>query len=137
FEGLWIINDAYNANPVSMLNALETFSEIETNKQRILILGDMLELGEKEVIFHKEIGKHAAKKNINYLFTCGTLAAYIAESAIEAGMPKARIFICNLAEEIVPKLKKILSGNDFILFKGSRAMKMEKIIEFLKGKSNE
>ncbi|MBI5417218.1 UDP-N-acetylmuramoyl-tripeptide--D-alanyl-D-alanine ligase [Candidatus Poribacteria bacterium] len=135
-DSIWVINDAYNANPLSMKSAIETFSDQASDRQKILILGDMLELGHDEINFHKEIGKQLVNSGVKYLFTYGNLACYIAEGAIGNGMKENQIFICSSHEEIENNLIKVLTGNDIILLKGSRAMKMEKILEFLKSTFN-
>ncbi len=132
FNGLWVINDAYNANPISMKRALETFHEIFSDRQKILILGDMLELGEEGIFFHKEIGKQIAQMKVNYLFTFGKLANYIARSAVENGIPQKQVFQDLSAEEIAEKISKKFSGKDVVLIKGSRAMGMEKVIDCLR-----
>ncbi|MBI5206499.1 MAG: UDP-N-acetylmuramoyl-tripeptide--D-alanyl-D-alanine ligase [Candidatus Firestonebacteria bacterium] len=134
FNNIWIINDTYNANPISMKSALESFNQINHGKQKILVLGDMLELGKKEVDFHVEIGKEIASMKINYLFTCGRLARYIAESAIINGMLSENILIFQNYLESGDKIFNILSGDDLILLKGSHSMKMETIFNYLKEK---
>ena len=73
FAGITIINDAYNANPQSMREALRTLSEIKTNGKRFLIIGDMLELGPLSDTAHHDLGKEISLSNIDHLVTVGPL----------------------------------------------------------------
>jgi len=122
---LTLINDYYNANPESMKAsiqaALDAYGEIS------LVLGDMGELGEKEVSYHKEIGKFLKDKNIKTLVTVGDLAKNIAKASKIAD---AKIF--NDIKEVVEYLKNI-DEKRVLLLKASRSMKFEDIISELKG----
>ena len=81
FQGITIINDAYNANPQSMREALRTLSEIKTKGKRVLIIGDMLELGPLSESAHRDLGKAISLSNIDLLVTVGPLASLVADSA--------------------------------------------------------
>ena len=131
-NGIKILNDSYNASPLSVRNALKTLVEVAQNNSKIAILGDMLELGEKTDFYHREIGKEVVKLSINTLITVGQGGKMIAQSSKEEGMAEERVFSfkknekINLAKELVNLIKP---GN-FVLLKGSREMKMEEILEF-------
>ena len=133
FKGIEIINDAYNANPVSMKNAILAFSKKFSQGKKILILGDMLELGKDTVKEHKKTGKIAAKA-CDLLFTLGDLSIFIAQEAKKAGMKKENIFVFKDRKKLAFELKKIVEKKDTLLFKASRAMKMEEIVKGLKNK---
>jgi len=131
-KGIKILNDSYNASPLSVKSALETLAEVAQNNRKIAILGDMLELGEKTDFYHREIGKEAAKLSIDILITVGQRGKIIAQSSKEEGMAKERVFSFEKNEKInlAKKLLSLAKPGDFILIKGSREMKMEDILEF-------
>jgi UDP-N-acetylmuramoyl-tripeptide--D-alanyl-D-alanine ligase len=123
-----VINDAYNASPMSMKAALETLAEV-AEKRKIAVLGDMLELGSVSVEAHKNIGKLVADQKIDALITFGDMAAHIAQEARTAGVKL--VYTCNSHAEAGKVLNEILQPDDTILFKGSRGMQMEKIIDLI------
>jgi len=132
YNGIKIINDSYNASPLSVKNALETLAEVAQKNRKIAILGDMLELGEKADFYHREIGKEVAKLSIDTLITVGQGGKIIAQSSKEEGMAEERIFSFekNEKKNLSKKLLSLTKPGDFILLKGSREMKMEDILEF-------
>ena len=123
-----VINDAYNASPMSMKAALETLADVAA-RRKIAVLGDMLELGSVSVAAHKNIGKLVADQKIDALITFGDMAAHIAQEARTAGVQL--VYICKSHAEAGIALKEILQPEDTILFKGSRGMQMEKIIDLI------
>jgi UDP-N-acetylmuramoyl-tripeptide--D-alanyl-D-alanine ligase len=131
-KGIKILNDSYNASPSSVKRALETLAEVGQNNRKIVILGDMLELGEKTDFYHREIGKEVAKLSIDILITVGQRGKMIAQSSKEEGMAKERVFSFEKNEKmnLAKKLLILTKPGDIILLKGSREMKMEEILEF-------
>ena len=132
YNGIKILNDSYNASPLSVKSALETLAEVAQTNRKIAILGDMLELGEKTDFYHREIGKEIAKLSIDILITVGQGGKIIAQSSKEEGMAEERVFSFEKNEKInlTKKLLSLTKPGDFILLKGSREMKMEEILEF-------
>ena len=126
-----IINDAYNASPMSMEAALTTLHELTAakHKRAIAVLGDMLELGHVAVSAHRKVGHQAAEAGVACVITLGEMGHEIAAGAKEAGMKQ--VFACDTHREVAEQLKKLLEPGDTILFKGSRGMAMEKIIELI------
>lgn len=125
-----IHNDAFNANPQSMLTAIETFMQFKSSGRKVLILGDMLELGKKSEELHENIGHHIPA-NIDVLITIGKQAEYIAKSAkYNANIKMIETFVD--VQEAAHKLVDIIKNKDKILIKGSRAVKLELIIKRLK-----
>lgn len=124
------INDAYNASPMSMTAAVETLCDIAPGRT-IAVLGDMLELGDIAETAHRRIGSLLAEKQVNAVFTVGTLAAYIVDNARQAGMATAHA--CPSHQVAYQLLQQYLEPGDTILVKGSRGMKMETIIEMFRG----
>ncbi len=128
-HGRTVLADYYNANPESVKAALETLVSLRTGVQSIAVLGDMLELGDKTEEAHREIGRTAARVGVNVLITVGALSKYILEGAHAGGMPKSRLFTAGSHAEAADLLKKCSKNGDAVLIKGSRGMKMEKILE--------
>jgi UDP-N-acetylmuramoyl-tripeptide--D-alanyl-D-alanine ligase len=133
YKGIKILNDSYNASPLSVKSALETLAEVGKTNRKIAILGDMLELGEKADFYHREIGKEAAKLSIDLLITVGAGGKIIARSSQKEGMAEESIFSFEKNEKLnlAKKLLSLSKPGDFILLKGSREMKMEEILKFL------
>ncbi len=126
-----IINDAYNASPMSMEASLSTLKELTTDKGKrsLAVLGDMLELGHVAVPAHQKVGQQAAAAGVCGLITLGEMGREIAKGAKEAGLDAVYSF--DTHEEAAAKLRELLQPEDTILFKGSRGMKMETIIDLL------
>ena len=130
--GCTVINDAYNANPVSTQAALAALAGFRQKRRTIAVLGDMLELGDGTAAFHREVGKAAAQLHIDYLFVTGDFAENVRDGAAEAGMSATALHVCDTLESLAARLKKTIVQEDVLLLKGSRKMKMEKILDFLK-----
>jgi len=114
-----------------MEEAIKTLSDLK-GKRKIAILGDMLELGRKEMQFHKDIGAFCFDKGIDVLITVGDLAKYIALGAKKSGMQNNNINCCKTNNETVKLLNILLEKGDVLLFKGSRSMRLEEIVNRLK-----
>ena len=122
-----IINDTYNASPASMKEAIETLDALPA-KRKVAVLGDMLEIGRFTEAAHRAVGELVIK-TADLLFAVGERAKFISDEAKSMGFSEERIFeFCESAEAGVILQEKIKEG-DLILIKGSRAMKMEKIVE--------
>ncbi len=127
-SGVKVINDAYNANPESMKMALQLLSRLRTGGRKIAVLGDMLELGKWGERMHRELGK-LASTSCQVLVTAGKLSQALAEEATASGMKD--VFICQNSQEAGKKLAEIIKRDDTVLVKGSRAMRMEEVINVL------
>jgi len=121
-----ILEDSYNANPLSVKAALSTLDDLGGEGRRIAVLGDMLELGETSRDLHREVGL-AAGRRVDLLVLLGKMAEATARGARESGLPADRIRIVASHEEAVEVLRQSLQCGDRVLVKGSRGMKMEKI----------
>ncbi|MCX5904360.1 MAG: UDP-N-acetylmuramoyl-tripeptide--D-alanyl-D-alanine ligase [Proteobacteria bacterium] len=130
-RGMHIINDAYNANPVSVQASLTALSHMKKGQRTIAVLGDMLELGERAAEFHRAAGSTAARIGIDYLYLCGSYAGSVAEGALAEGMPAARIRVFATRELLAEQLGQEIQEGDWILVKGSRATEMERTVSFL------
>lgn len=126
-KNTFILDDSYNSSPIAVEAALEVLSEIPA-KRKIVVLGDMLELGKYTIDEHKKIGR-ALKKLANYIFTVGPRAKFIAEEARLAGFNPKNIFEFSNSDEAKMEVQKKIKEGDLILIKGSQGMRMEKIVE--------
>jgi len=131
FGDIKIINDTYNANPQSMKQAIEALRDMATEGRKVLFAGDMLELGTFSGRFHHLVGKQAAESGIDLIVAVGKLAEHIAKGAQEAGMSQRKIKLCAVTKEACEKIAGLIKKGDTILVKGSRAMKMEGIVNEL------
>jgi len=126
----WLINDTYNANPVSMRLALQTLQAIETRSKRIFVAGDMLELGSQSRALHQAMGHAIEAAGVDVLITVGHLAELMAASPKRRDK-KMQVFACRDVESAQKCLAKIFHNGDAVLIKGSRRMRMEQVTEFL------
>ena len=115
-----LINDSYNANPDSVRAAIDVLHQMKGRK--IMILGDMKELGRYRKKFHKEIGEYAKIKKLDLFLGFGALAKYSVDSFGSSG----RFFNSKIA--LMEFLKSEVSKQDYVLLKGSRGMQMEQFI---------
>ncbi len=125
-----IIDDTYNASPESTLNALKTMEAIpKTIGRKIVILGDMLELGDYSDEGHYIVGKKIAEMKIDALFLIGSLAEKIGQTAIKFGFDKNNVFNFSKTADAVEFIKNGILSNDLILLKASQGMRLEKIVK--------
>jgi UDP-N-acetylmuramoyl-tripeptide--D-alanyl-D-alanine ligase len=121
-----LINDCYNANPMSMRAAIDDLVESAPGR-RVAVLGDMLELGSHAARFHREIGRYAAARGVDLLVTVGPLAAMMRETyegeAYSVPDPAAAVEL----------LRELLAEGDTVLVKGSRGVGLERVAEGLGG----
>ncbi|WP_407307432.1 UDP-N-acetylmuramoyl-tripeptide--D-alanyl-D-alanine ligase [Desulfosporosinus sp. SB140] len=125
-----LINDVYNANPVSMQASLRILKERASGNKTLAILGEMYELGTSAVSGHREVGQTLARLGISALITVGNLAKDIAHGARLAGYPENQIFMTATREAAVRITRDLLAADGagaWVLIKGSRGMKMEEI----------
>jgi UDP-N-acetylmuramoyl-tripeptide--D-alanyl-D-alanine ligase len=129
-RGATIINDAYNANPASMHAALELLRDFDTTGRRIIVCGDMAELGEAAARHHFQLGREVVNVcGADLLIACGQFARSVVDGARAAGMAKARTIPCTTTAEALPYLGQAILPGDAVLVKGSRSMNMEQVIE--------
>lgn len=130
-KGLSFLDDTYNANPLSLREALKALSASSVRGRRILLLGDMRELGGEAAQLHKEAGRLAAGC-CDVLVTVGHLTDFTAETAASSGMDPESIFTCGSSAQAKKLLfrKIVPTKNDLILIKGSRLMRMEEVLKF-------
>jgi UDP-N-acetylmuramoyl-tripeptide--D-alanyl-D-alanine ligase len=129
-SGLTVLNDAYNASPTSMKAALQLTGQLIGYNQRVVVLGDMLELGEEEEEFHREIGRMLSSASIDAVYTFGPLAAFIAEEAVEA-FPAGKVRAYQDKQQLIEDIQATVTADDVVLVKGSRGMRLEQVANAL------
>lgn len=133
-----IIDDTYNSSPQSTIKALEMLNEMQNeNGKKIVVLGNMLELGEASVEEHYKIGTFVAKTGFDKLFCVGDLARNVCLGAIKSKMKKENVVFFENQQLLLEYLKKSISKDDLILIKGSQGSRMERVVKgILKNQKN-
>ena len=129
-NGIKIINDVYNANPVSTKAAIELLKNIDCEGKRVVILGDMLELGQAETVFHETMLSLCCASHFDLVALVGKRFLTAAENLNLVG--ERNILFSPDAESMAFEIVQRLNKNDIILVKGSRAMQMEKVVAAIK-----
>jgi UDP-N-acetylmuramoyl-tripeptide--D-alanyl-D-alanine ligase len=124
-----VINDAYNASPPAMLAALEMLSTWPVTGRRVLVCGDMLELGRYGPELHRQLGEEIARRPaISRCVAVGPLCALVVDAARRAGMSAAQIVHCETIDDVSEILGRTICDGDVVLLKASRAMQLERAI---------
>lgn len=131
-DGTLIIDDAYNANPVSMRGALETMADLALGRRTVAVVGDMLELGEFAPPAHKEVGRLAAELGVGCLIAAGSWAPDVVQGAVAAGLDQNRVFVCPDAAAAAEVAGREVQPEDVVLVKASRGMQFEQVVAMLK-----
>ena len=129
--GITVIDDSYNANPDSVKAALATLDNYSGGRRKIAVLGDMLELGEHSLSYHREIGKIVGHLGVDMLYTIGSQSRALAQTARRQGLSGKRVRVFNLEEEeaLSRELKTGLRAGDVVLVKASHGVHLEKVVE--------
>ena len=130
-NGVTIINDAYNASPTSMKAAIDVMKQLTGFKRKIVVLGDILELGEYSESLHRSVAQHISSP-IDIVYTYGNEARVISQEIIKRkkGIESSHF---DDKEELINKLQEHANDNTVMLFKASRGMKFEQFVENLLG----
>ena len=129
-EGFTVINDTYNSSPTALNELVKLLAATPGCQRKILATGEMRELGESSAELHRECGRAAAKMHaIDWIFGVQGNAAEFVEAAIQAGHPRERSRFFENSAEAAEFLKSFVGSGDLLLLKGSRGVKMEKILE--------
>ena len=124
--GVTILNDTYNANPDSVVSAMKTLFQMKTGGKKIVVLGDMLELGPASRREHEKIGEAFGKMGFEHLLTYGPQARFIYD---RARAPVKHHY--SRKDVLSRKLLELASPPDIVLVKGSRGMKMEEVVQYM------
>lgn len=125
-----IIDDTYNSSPKAVENGLETLRDISSKYRRIIVLGDMKELGDQSESEHYRIGRLIPTSG-NVLVTLGHEAKHIASGARDAGMRDGWVLECDTIDDVISELINIILPGDIIYIKGSQSMRMEKVVQVM------
>jgi len=124
----FLIDDSYNASPTSTQAALDTMGEIEA-KRRIIVLGDMLELGEETEEGHVKIAQRFLEIKGDIFIAVGTRMQFAVSELMKNNFNESNIFSCSNSIEAGKKLQEIIDDGDLVLIKGSQGARMEKVVE--------
>ena len=105
--------------------------QVKKQGRTFAVLGDMLELGEDSSTLHRQVGRIAAREGVDHIFAMGEQASHLLAGAAEAGMDSNRLIQASDYQEIASRLRSLVDAADWVLVKGSRGMRMEKVIENL------
>ena len=130
WQGAFLINDSYNANPASMKAALIALREFPGATRRVAVLGSMGELGREAAALHREVGTFAAAQQVDFLIAVGPNAEAYLEGARGGGMT-AMVSVLD-AEEAATALRNYLRAGDAVLVKGSHFMGLDRVVEILR-----
>jgi UDP-N-acetylmuramoyl-tripeptide--D-alanyl-D-alanine ligase len=128
--GFTVINDCYNSNPLALRAMIELLTSTAAEGRHILAAGEMLELGAGSAELHREAGRAAAATGkLSWIIGVRGDAESFVRGAIEAGHPAAKAKFCVSSEEAGEFIQKLMKRGDLLLVKGSRGVKMERIVE--------
>lgn len=127
------INDAYNANPLSMRAAIEAFQAAGGRGRRWLVLGGMLELGRHETAEHLAVGRFVAGYDWAGVITVGELGETLADGVRAGGLNPAALFVCEAADEAAAILRDRVEPGDQVLMKASRGIRLEEVLQAYRG----
>jgi len=131
-NGVCLVNDSYNANPQSMKAAFRTVGSAKRAGRFVAVLGDMLELGEQSASLHREVGSAAVESGVERLFLFGNFANEMARGAHDRGFDYSHIHQYQDVDQLEREVEMEICAGDVVLVKGSRGMRMERIVEYLK-----
>ena len=130
-DGIKFINDSYNAAPASMTAAIDVLCEIAGERRKWVVIGDMLELGDWAQEAHRKIGRLVSKSGIEYMVAIGSLAKWYVEGANENPDTRTITKLFASASEAKPYIKTLVQKGDVLLFKGSRLIKLDGLLQEL------
>jgi UDP-N-acetylmuramoyl-tripeptide--D-alanyl-D-alanine ligase len=131
-EGFTVIDDSYNSNPQALINSVSAMRDARGFKRRIVVAGEMLELGERGAELHRKCGCEIAAMNIDRLIGVRGLAKELVAGAIEAGMSPEHAHFCETPEAAADDLISLKAPGDLVLIKASRGVRAERVIERLR-----
>jgi UDP-N-acetylmuramoyl-tripeptide--D-alanyl-D-alanine ligase len=124
--GVTLLNDAYNANPLSMAAALDLLG-LWPERRKVFFCGDMRELGAESRAAHEELGRQAVRASVSRLVCVGPESRATAEAAVAAGLPRDHVKWAADSTIAASAASKLIQDGDVVLVKGSRAIHMERV----------
>lgn len=129
--GVTVFDDTYNANPESSRAAVRSLVGMHGFERRVLVLGDMLELGEFAAEMHHALGVEAARAGVDLLVLAGELTRATAAGALEGGMPEETVIHLDTTEEAAERVPGLVRDGDVVLVKASRGIALERVVRAL------
>jgi UDP-N-acetylmuramoyl-tripeptide--D-alanyl-D-alanine ligase len=136
-EGFTVIDDSYNSNPWALTQMIETLMRIPRQQRRILVAGEMLELGKESESLHRRCGEHAAECGVDIVVGVQGAAREIVRGAASAGMPDTRLYFFTEVNPASDFICRNVQPGDLVLIKGSRGVHLEKIVQALRAAHTE
>jgi UDP-N-acetylmuramoyl-tripeptide--D-alanyl-D-alanine ligase len=133
-EGLVVFDDTYNANPESAGAAVRFLSGLHGRGRRVMVLGDMLELGASSPELHHAVGREIAGSAIDLLVLVGEQVKATAAGVLEAGMPSKRVVHVPSAEQAASEIDELLRQGDIVLLKASRRIGLDRVVDHLRNR---
>ncbi|MBR3942541.1 MAG: UDP-N-acetylmuramoyl-tripeptide--D-alanyl-D-alanine ligase [Clostridia bacterium] len=130
-NGITVINDCYNASPSSVQAGLKILNQIDKNRRKVAVLGDMLEMGEWASAAHELVGDYVVENDVDILVTVGKDSLNIVQGAIRKGMKEENTRNFENNEQVMAYLDTVVQKGDIVLVKASRGMKLEAVVEHL------
>lgn len=127
--GVTFVADCYNANPQSVQSGLRSFDELPVKGRRVVVLGDMLELGGDETKYHRAVGQQLASLKIDLAVLVGPLSGHAADAAVSAGMKSDKVLHFATATKCAEALDSMLKQGDTVYLKGSRGIGLEAVLK--------
>ena len=131
-NGVTVIDDSYNSNPQALIQSVRAMLDSKGFTRRIVVAGEMLELGTQGPELHRRCGREIAAMKIDRLVGVSGLASELVAAAIENGMTPEKAGFCRTPEEAAEALIAETTPGDLILVKGSRGIRTERVIEKLR-----
>lgn len=135
--GVTLYDDSYNANPESARASVRVLCGLHGHRRRILVLGDMLELGDLAAELHHEVGRDAALAGVDVLVLVGELTRATAAGALEGGLAPGSVLHCDSLAQVEETLRGLVADGDCVLVKGSRAVGLDRLVARLVEESSE
>jgi len=132
--GVTFVMDCYNANPDSVRAGLDSFAQVPADGARVVVLGDMLELGSESLRCHRSIGRYLAETKADRFLLVGPMAREMLNGAREAGLPQDRISHLPSVEAAARELRRQLNPGDHVFLKASRGIGLERVVDLLEEK---
>jgi UDP-N-acetylmuramoyl-tripeptide--D-alanyl-D-alanine ligase len=128
-----IVDDSYNSNPMALDRALVTIGQAAGGVRRVVVLGEMLELGRHSEVLHRRCGRTVVSAGFDLLLVVGGAPVHmLADAAIEAGLPVASVFRFTTSDEAADRIGGLVRAGDVVLVKGSRGIETDRIVDRLR-----
>jgi UDP-N-acetylmuramoyl-tripeptide--D-alanyl-D-alanine ligase len=128
-DGIFFLDDSYNANPGSFLAALDTLKGLKWRGKKGVVCGDMRELGAESERWHRSLGETIARHGFDFVVAAGDQSKFLVEALRKTGYDRSKIFHVKDSADAGKCCQKLAVAGDLVLVKGSRGMQMEKVMQ--------